>query len=212
MRLFAAVLPPPPVLDHLETALTSLRRGPDTHDRRDGLRWTEPADRHLTAAFYGDVPDGYLDDLVEGLAAVAGGVAPFPLTLRGGGVFDRRTVWVGCADPDGGLAGLTRGAVALRRDLLGVEDDRVRSRAHLTVARARPGSRGPSRPRGRARAEAPPSEPEAVAHALAVYEGPTWQVDGVALVASELGAGPHGSPRHEVLHLLPLAADGAVAG
>src|SRR5665648_529905 len=62
MRLFAAVTPPDDVLEHLETALASVRGG-----RVSGLRWTLPEARHITLAFYGEVPEGYLDDVVGAL-------------------------------------------------------------------------------------------------------------------------------------------------
>jgi RNA 2',3'-cyclic 3'-phosphodiesterase len=44
----------------------------------------------------------------------------------------------------------------------------------------------------------------AAAHALAVYQGPSWTVDEVELVASDLGAGPQGSPVHTPVARFPL--------
>lgn len=209
MRLFAAVQPPLDALDHLERALGSVRGAADPGDTRGPVRWTSADDRHLTLAFYGEVPDGRLEELSAELTATVAGAEPFPVTLRGAGVFDHRTLWIGCADPDGRLAALSARAVALGEELLGRRDDRVRSRAHLTVGRVRDRARTRER-RGRGRAAAPGGvDVVSLVHALAVYDGPRWDVAEVVLVSSRLGAGDGGHPAHDVVH---RAALGAVAG
>lgn len=200
MRLFAAVLPPPEVLAHLELALDTVR-GPGV--ARGPLRWTEAGGRHLTLAFYGDVPDGYLAEVTGALDEVSGTTAPFRLALRGAGVFDGRTVWIGLAGDVDALQSCMRGAGAVGTDVLG-RDPGHRSRAHLTVARVR--SRG--RRNGR-RADTEPADVESLTHALAVYSGPTWVVEEIVLMVSNLGAGRGGAPRYDVVHRSPL---GAVAG
>lgn len=192
MRLFAAAVPPVEVLEHLELALGAVR-GPG----RGPLRWTEPGDRHLTLAFYGEVPEGYLDEFTRALDDVAGTTAPFKLALRGAGVFDGRTVWIGLAGDVVTLQALM-GRAASMGTLLRRDPDH-RSRAHVTVARAR-GRRG-----GRG-AGAGPADAAALAHALAVYEGPGWTVRDVVLMASDLGTGRGGAPRYDVVHRSPLAA------
>lgn len=227
MRLFAAVVPPPAVLEHLDEALAAVRAGMNPTDARGPLRWTDPEQRHLTLAFYGETPDGYVEDLGAGLAGVAASTEPFDVALRGAGVFDRRTLWIGVTGDTEALSGVMAGAAGIGTDLLGREDDRARSRAHLTVARVRsaarrhpsgrrrgagaPGGTGPDRRGGPAAVDAadPGGEVARLAHALAVYHGPTWPVGEIVLMASELGAGPSGGPRHEVLSRFPL---GAVAG
>lgn len=214
MRLFAAVLPPADVLEHLEHALELVRGGAGPSEETPALRWTPPEDRHLTVAFFGAVPDGYLDDVSDALADVAGRTNPFDLMLRGAGVFDGRTLWIGCAGDTGALGRLTREAVAVGQDLLGRPDDRVRSRAHLTVARVGSRARGRSRGwsaarRGQRGSDAAGQEAAGVgslARALAVYRGPTWRVEDIALVASDLGAGPSGSARHDVLRRFALTS------
>ena len=57
MRLFVAVQPPEPVLHHLDLALRTVATGVDTGDRSSPVRWTEVENRHLTAAFFGDVAE-----------------------------------------------------------------------------------------------------------------------------------------------------------
>ena len=220
MRLFAAVLPPRPVLDHLERALVSVRGGTDPQDSRGALRWTPDHQRHLTLAFYGEVPDGSLEDLVSALSAVARTTDPFAVSLRGAGLFDRRTLWIGCAGDTQALTALTARAVRVGVDLYGRQDSHARSRAHLTVARVA----GQARARDRrsavrsARTDASArggvgageqrggtAEVAAMAHALALYDGPSWTVSEIAVVSSRLGAGPSGHPQHDVRARLPLA-------
>ena len=205
MRLFAAVRPPVRVLDHLETALLSARAGTPVDDARGPLRWTTPDDRHLTIAFYGQVSAGLEPELIDALREVAGRTAPFELRLRGAGVFDRRTVWVGCAGD--GITPLMASAGRVGSDLLGRVDDRVGSRAHLTVARVRPtdrarGDRGAAAA-GRRGADTAVAD---LVRALAVSEGPAWLVDEIVLVGSELGAGPGGGARHEPVERFGLSA------
>jgi len=216
MRLFAAVQPPIAVLDHLENALTVLRgeaAGGRGARQPGSLRWTPPEDRHVTLAFFGEVPDGYLDDVGHGLDDVAARHPAFEAALRGAGLFDARTLWVGCAGD--GWAPLMSDACALGTELLGRAEDR-RSRPHLTIARSRggrawtgpPGGRGSRRrdtggPRAGTSAEA---DPATLAHALALYSGPAWTVSEVVLVRSQLGAGAGGSPRHDVVHRSELPA------
>lgn len=219
MRLFAAVHPPDDALDHLEGALTSLRGRPAGRpgDVAAGVRWTPPHDRHVTVAFFGEVPAGYLDELTASLDELVAGQQQFEASLAGAGLFDRRTLWVGCAG--GGWTSLMSAAreagAALGRTL------EERSRPHLTIARARPrlggdrrrgagerDDRSPGRRREDTRRAAAGSgvpDPADLVHALALYRGPTWTVREVQLVSSRLGVGPGGSPRHEVVHVSPLA-------
>ena len=202
MRLFAAVTPPDDVLEHLETTLASVRGG-----QASGLRWTLPEARHITLAFYGEVPEGYLDDVVGALDDVAAAHPSFAAALRGAGLFDGRTLWVGCSGD--GWGQLMSAAGRIGTDLLGRAEDR-RSRPHLTVARvAGRGrrTRGPTRGAGPDPVAAVAAvDPAALAHALALYTGPTWTVDEVTLMSSRLGAGPGGSPRYDVVHRSALAA------
>lgn len=223
MRLFAAVQPPSSVLVHLENALAVVGGpGAAAHDagragvRSGGLRWTPPEDRHVTLAFFGEVPEGYLDDVAQGLDDVARRHAPFAAALRGAGLFDGRTLWVGCTGD--AWAPLMADACRLGTDLLGRAEDH-RSRPHLTIARTtsgrRPGGRrGSAGERGSRRADAGdpragmPSgvDPAALAHALALYAGPAWTVGEIVLVSSRLGAGSGGSPLHDVVHRSALPA------
>lgn len=60
--------------------------------------WVEPEDFHLTLAFLGEQPDHVLQDIHEGLEALA--MPAFPLALAGCGSFGGpkpRVVWAGVA-------------------------------------------------------------------------------------------------------------------
>jgi len=189
MRLFASVRPSEAALDHLELALASVRAALPAFDRT--LRWADPATWHLTVAFFGEVPDGLVDGLDAELAArVPTAAGPFPLHLRGAGVFAHRTLWVGVGgevDAMHALVGAAQDAGALAGTRT---DDRVRSRPHLTVARAR----------GNPAAER-------LVHALGVYSGPAWTVDAVDLVESRPGEGRGGGPLYRTLLSYPLVGD-----
>ena len=208
MRLFAAVQPPAHVLAHLEQALDAVR-GPDEGAGAVGpLRWAPADDRHVTLAFFGEVPAGAAQDVDHGLAAIAARHAPFRAQLRGAGVFDRRVFWIGVGGDVDVLAALTADCVDLGAEVTGRTDSRVRSRAHLTVARVRSQARTRARPYRRG-AEGSPGGPggdrvAALAHALAVYAGPEWTVDRFALVSSRPGEGRGGGPLYTPEAAYPL--------
>ncbi|ROS28258.1 RNA 2',3'-cyclic phosphodiesterase [Cellulomonas sp. PhB150] len=211
MRLFAAVWPPDEVLDHLDIALASVRGGPS--GLSSALRWSARETWHLTAAFYGDLPDGAAPGLTADLAALATGVQPYSLRLHGAGVFAHRTLWVGVGGDVTAQRQLTAACVDAGEAAGAWPDQRARDRPHLTVARVRPGS-GPPRRRGSSSASAPagrrgPGADEDAAailvHALAVYDGPTWQVDELLLVESRPGAGRGGGPLYEPVGRISLA-------
>lgn len=188
MRVFAAIRQPAPVLEHLELSLTNLRLGVGAT-----LRWVPLDQRHVTVAFYGEVPDGAVPEIAEHLDEVGRRHEPLELSLRGAGTFSARTLWVGVAGDVGPLSDLMADC-ARHGD---ADDDdaaaRGRRRAHMTVAR--------SSRRSRAGADT-----EAIARALAVYAGPTWRAERVELFASRLGEGPGGGPLHEVIATSTLGA------
>ena len=56
-------------------------------------------------------------ELAERLDRAAGAHPPFEVALRGAGLFDHRTLWVGCADPADRLAALSAATVAAGEEL-----------------------------------------------------------------------------------------------
>lgn len=204
MRLFAAVRPPADVLDHLDLALRVVRGGVFTDDRTSPVRWTVEENRHLTVAFYGEVPDGLVAELDEALVRAGRDLRPFELRLRGAGVFAHRTVWVGASGDLDAMGSLTARAVAAGQDVGTRPDQRVRSRPHLTVGRVDPAARPSRRPRRRDEPGTSGAGVDALVRALSVYEGPAWVVDEVLLVRSEPGAGRGGGPLYTDVAHVPL--------
>lgn len=213
MRLFAAILPPEDVLEHVEVALRTARASVGAVDSRGPVRWTEPSDRHLTLAFYGEVPDGAVAELADLLARRTAGTGELELRLRGAGVFDRRTLWIGVGGEVERWSALSATCVEVGEQVTGRAENRVRSRPHLTIGRVRShvrrdaaaarrrGPTGRGRTGTRALGRVPPALPEVtdLVRALSVYEGPTWRAHEVALVRSRPGEGRGGGPLYEVV-------------
>ena len=205
MRLFLAVVPPAEVLDHLDLALAAARRGPAGTD--GSVRWAARENWHLTAAFYGEVPDGSVASLQQGLDQAVAPLTSYELALRGAGVFAHRTLWVGVGGDVEAQRRMAETATAVADDLGLPRDVRERNRAHLTVGRARAGTRPPGR-RRRSRPPGPelaaPTGIDQIARALAVYDGPSWTVTSATLMRSEPGVGRGGGPRYTTVAELAL--------
>jgi 2'-5' RNA ligase len=193
MRLFAAVLPPDDVIQHLADAVAPLRGLP----AGQGLRWTVPANWHLTLAFYGEVDEERLPALRERLARAAAHTAPFALSLAGAGQFGRgRAVWAGVRGDVADLRLLAaRAEAAARKAGLGMEEHR-RYRPHLSLARAGRGG--------------PPPDVRPLLEALDVYRGRSWPVEELALVHSRLPRSgiPGEQPRYGTAARWRLGASG----
>ncbi|MBM9620895.1 RNA 2',3'-cyclic phosphodiesterase [Streptomyces zhihengii] len=185
MRLFTALLPPPPAVHELSLAVERLRDLPGA----GRLRWTGRPGWHFTLAFMGEVDDSLVPELRERLARAAHRTTAFPLRLRGGGRFGRRALWVGAA---GGLDEMRRLAdradAAARRAGIAMDEHR-RYVAHLTIARAREDT-----------------DLRPCVEALAAFEGTVWQADRLSLVRSNLPVRgvPGERPRYEVADSWPL--------
>ncbi|TDC22229.1 RNA 2',3'-cyclic phosphodiesterase [Streptomyces sp. 8K308] len=195
MRLFAAVLPPKPMLDELATVVEELHRLPGA----GRLRWTNPGGWHLVLTFFGDVPPERVPELRERLARVAARRSRHELWLSGGGRFAQRVLWAGVDGEVAVLRGLAAAtAAAARRSGIALDDHRP-YHPHLTIAR------------GRDRVDLAP-----YAAALADVAGTPWTVGEFTLLRSHLPAEgiPGQRPRYEPLASYPLrpAAPGAAAG
>src|SRR5689334_24617878 len=107
MRLFVAVWPPSDAVAELDAAVTALR------DHGRALRWTVPAQWHLTLTFLGDVTGDDVRELSERLSRAAARHPPLRLRFRGGGRFGRRILFTqvdGDRDPLRRLAAATSAA------------------------------------------------------------------------------------------------------
>ncbi len=186
-RMFAAVLPPEEAIDHLDEFLSVRREAAD-------FRWSLSAQFHVTLAFMDDVPDRSYDDLLERLETAGKRRTAFTTRIAGGGAFPNprraRLLYAGLEltpESEEELSRLATGARAAATRA-GVTVDGQRFRPHVTVARL-------SRP----------TEVSNWVRLLDTYEGPTWPVDRITLVASYLGEGPGHRPRYETVAELPFA-------
>jgi 2'-5' RNA ligase len=178
MRLFAALVPPPEALEHLNEFL-DVRRG--TGD----FRWVQADQVHVTLAFLKFTPERKLDDLLERLGRAAFRRTAFETSISGGGAFPNvgraKVLWAGLDLDEAGRTELDRLATGCRAAATraGIEVDGARFRPHLTVARARF-----------------PHDVSSWVRLLDSYAGPRWQATELTLVQSHLGEGPRGRPRH----------------
>ncbi|MEU4699937.1 RNA 2',3'-cyclic phosphodiesterase [Nonomuraea dietziae] len=162
MRLFAAILPPPEILDEVAAALAGR-----THVV-EGLRWVDRATWHLTLAFYGEVPERALPDLEVRLARAASRHPAKRLAFEGAGAFSKRVFWLGVTgDP---LVRLAGSAAAAGRRAGAVQTDEKRFHAHLTLARARQ-----------------PTDLRPLVEALSSFAGSPWSADSIHLMRSHPG-------------------------
>ncbi|MEW2130729.1 RNA 2',3'-cyclic phosphodiesterase [Streptomyces sp. NPDC005435] len=190
MRLFAAVLPPEDVAAGLAREVALLRRLPGA----DTLRWTGRPGWHFTLAFYGEVPGELVPDLSGRLARAAHRTASFPLAIAGGGRFGRgKALWAGARGDVAALRLLAERARSAGRKAGAGHEEHRRYQPHLTLAR------------GRDTVDLAP-----YADALADFTGPTWTVDALTLVRSDLPRSgvPGEQPRYEAVGRWALGASG----
>ncbi len=129
MRLFTALDLPATVVNSLESLQTRLRPTAP-------IKWSPPANLHITTRFIGEFPDARLPELRAALAAIPT-PAPIPIHVRSLGFFPNphtpHTFWAGIDAPPA-LAAL---ASSTNRALLPLgfpAEDRP-FRPHLTLAR-----------------------------------------------------------------------------
>ncbi len=195
MRMFTAVIPPPPVVEAMEEFLEPRRDagGPPLPGARHAarartpLRWVRPEAWHLTLGFMPEVSDRVLDDLVERLVRAGRRRRPVELRLAGGGAFpgaaDARVLYGRVQAQPADTEELRRLATGARAAAgrAGVRVQGGRFTPHVTLARLR--------------------RPDDVARWLEVldtFASPSWHVTEFALISSELGQGPRGTPRYRV--------------
>jgi 2'-5' RNA ligase len=123
-RLFAALRPPPPILDLLI----------DTMDDSPDFRWQSEEQLHLTVRFIGEVERPVANDLADALSAIC--AASFDVRLSGVGRFEQRNsgaLWAG-VEPKAPIAAL---AAKIERACIGVglEPERRAFHPHITLAR-----------------------------------------------------------------------------
>jgi 2'-5' RNA ligase len=178
-RLFIAVPVGEDVRDPVARLMQSVAAGPIDERGPGRPRWVRIENLHLTMRFLGATPDVRQPELADAVARVAGDVAPFQVTLAGGGAFPSphypRVLWIGIGEGAPALASVAaRVNVELQR--LGWATDDRPLQAHLTLART-DGVQGA--------AEAARRLIEAARDVRL-----SWQADRLILYKSHLGRGP----------------------
>jgi len=187
MRLFAALVPPAEALEHLDEFL-------DVRRASGEFRWVQADQVHVTLAFFESVPETRLDDLVERLGRAAARRSAFETAITGGGAFPNvgraKVLWTGLDLDEPSRTELDRLATSCSAaaNRSGVEVDGARFRPHLTLGRTKF-----------------PHDVSSWVRLLDSYTGPRWRADELTLVASYLGEGPRGRPRHVPVAGFPLS-------
>lgn len=181
MRVFAALTVPDEAVEDLVDFLEPRRQaGP-------GLRWTDPAQWHITLAFMALVPPGALDQIAESVGEAVAGHPPVRLRLAGAGTFPdvtgARVLWTAVEGDLDALVRRVRGAC----NRAGGSPSGGTFHGHLTVARFRR-----------------PTEATRWVRVLEGYAGPAWAAREVNLVVSHPGGGPGRSRVHELFATAPL--------
>jgi 2'-5' RNA ligase len=199
VRLFAAIDPPAEEIamlhSTLEAALHSALGEPEPAlhsalgEAEPGLRYVPPDQWHVTTAFYGEVAEAVVPELLERLGRAVARTPPLTLSIRGLGTFPKqnataRVLWAGLAGDLAELSRLADRCVAAGRRSGVAMDDRP-FRAHLTLARAR----------------RDPVDLREIVAALSSYDGQPWPARSLRLVHSTLGA----TVRHTTVHEWPLS-------
>jgi 2'-5' RNA ligase len=184
VRLFVAIMPPPAVLDELETRVAALR------PRWPALRWTGPPAWHVTLAFLGEVGEPAAAALGPRLERAAHRHPSLPLSIAGAGAFPAparaRVLWTGVSGDCRALEALARSVAAgARRAGAPPPDEGRRFRPHVTLARCRE-----------------PADVGRLVEALAGFAGAVWTAAEIHLIRSHLG----GAPRYETVGTWPLRA------
>lgn len=192
MRLFAALVPPPEVVEDLAEFLRP-RQEASPQDGHPSPRWTLPEQWHVTLAFMAAVPDRVLDDLEDRLTRACAKRSPISLSVAGGGAFPHvlhaKVLWAGLdlGEPD--REELRRLSVGCRAAAAksGAEVDGARLHPHLTLARLNR-----------------PADVHRWVQVVDTYVSRPWVAHEVTLIESRLGQGHRGRPRYEVAGTYPL--------
>lgn len=178
-RMFVAVRP----ADHVRRQLA------DFLQPRTGMTWIDEQQWHITLAFLASVPEHREAELVDALRRTMLRHNQFELGLVGAGAFPdaiaAKVLWL---RPTADLTPLATGARHAANSA-GATPDGQRFVGHLSVARPRR-----------------PIDARRWLQVLETFRSDPWTVSEVELIASYLGEGPKGRPRHEVVARLPLAS------
>jgi 2'-5' RNA ligase len=101
------------------------------------VKLVEPDNIHITLKFLGDTDEKYIDDIEQSMKESVNGIKPFPITLRGTGVFPNqnyvKVIWVGINDA-GHIEPIAR-AIDTSLAPLGFKKENRGFSPHLTIGR-----------------------------------------------------------------------------
>lgn len=104
------------------------------------VRWTQPADMHITALFLGDHPNDRLPQFEQAGATAVETTTPFDFAVGGLGRFPPsgppRVLWMGGHEPAGNPASAL--IASLRRALADIELDKKSFKPHITLGYVKP--------------------------------------------------------------------------
>ena len=180
-----------PVPGEIQAGLDALQRELKSALPSGLVRWTPPAQIHLTLRFLGNIASDSVPNLETAVRRACAGLAPIELRVEGIGAFPDaarpRVLWVGLGG-DGEQLGRLHDRVARETEAWGEREEQD-FHPHLTLGRVQP---------------ARPAEWRAVSQALARVEsgnlGP-WRAAHVELMQSRLS--PAGAT-HACLVRVPL--------
>lgn len=174
LRLFAALVPPPAVVAHLDAAVRPLRD--------DELRWSGIDGWHITLAFYGDIEPSDVDELGTRIARAAHRHPPAQVQVVGAGRFGSTVLWAGITGEMAVLGRHASSMTAAGRRVGAAADRHARFSPHITLARTRR-----------------PLDLRPYVARLADYSGPSWTAGEVTLFSSQRDGRPGRGPRYDEL-------------
>jgi len=125
-----------------DPAIRKAARGLIDRLRQSGadVKWVEPEKLHLTVKFLGDVGADEIAEVCGAVEKAVADAAPFPLELRGLGVFPNvhrpQTIWLGAGEGDDRMAELAERIETVLEPFRFRRETR-RYRTHLTLGRLR---------------------------------------------------------------------------
>ncbi len=99
----------------------------------------EPENIHITVKFLGDTDERDIDTIIKSIEESASEIKPFPVTLKGTGVFPNRdymkVIWIGITD--GGIIKTIAQAIDEKLEPLGFKKENRGFAPHLTIGRVK---------------------------------------------------------------------------
>ena len=103
------------------------------------IKLVEPHNIHITLKFLGDTEENKIDEIEHIIQDAVKTIKPFPLTLKGTGVFPNenylKVVWIGITD--GGMIGTIARNMDEKLSNLGFQKEKREFSPHLTIGRVK---------------------------------------------------------------------------